>query len=252
MENPLKQHAFAVLVAAAVAGTKIGVGAQNIYYEPSGAFTGEISAEMLQRFCQYVILGHSERRAFFGESMFSRRRDSSKVALAWLVARLKAGNFTLLDCQFMTEHLASLGAIEVSREDYVALLGAALGSGAGSGSGPAAGAADLALPDFGALDRLLDPAVLARYPLREYSWLCEYAAMARDRAPEKNLAFLDRMHAQFASSGAIEPYLITLWSDLGEVDEVAPPHDGPVDARPQQRPPAAAHAWSGDRRGKGW
>ena len=54
-------------------------------------------------------------RAFFGESMFSRKRDASKVALAWLVARLKVGNFTLLDCQFMTEHLASLGAISVPR-----------------------------------------------------------------------------------------------------------------------------------------
>ena len=95
-------------------------------------------------------------RAFFGESMFSRRRDASKVALAWLVARLKAGNFTLLDCQFMTDHLASLGAIDVSREDYVALLGAALGSGAGAGSGAVAGAAALRSPDFGALDRLLE------------------------------------------------------------------------------------------------
>src|SRR4051812_17761871 len=69
-------------------------------------------------------------RAFFGESMFSRMRDASKVALAWLVARLKAGNFTLLDCQFMTEHLASLGAISVRRETYVALLSAALGAAA--------------------------------------------------------------------------------------------------------------------------
>ena len=55
-------------------------------------------------------------RAFFGESMFSRATDASKVALGWLVARLKAGNFTLLDCQFMTEHLASLGAVSVPRE----------------------------------------------------------------------------------------------------------------------------------------
>jgi leucyl/phenylalanyl-tRNA--protein transferase len=54
-------------------------------------------------------------RAFFGESMFSRATDASKVALAWLVARLKVGNFTLLDCQFMTEHLASLGAVSVPR-----------------------------------------------------------------------------------------------------------------------------------------
>src|SRR3954454_2104018 len=77
-------------------------------------------------------------RAFFGESMFSRAPDASKVTLAWLVARLKAGNFTLLDCQFMTEHLASLGAVSVPRETYVALLSAALGGGTAVGV-PAAG-----------------------------------------------------------------------------------------------------------------
>ena len=80
-------------------------------------------------------------RAFFGESMFSRAPDASKVALAWLVARLRTGNFTLLDCQFMTEHLASLGALSVPRETYVALLSAALGGGgaaAGSAAGPGA------------------------------------------------------------------------------------------------------------------
>lgn len=92
--------------------------------------------------------------AFFGESMFSRARDASKVALAWLVARLKAGNFSLLDCQFMTGHLHSLGAVSVPRETYVSLLGAALGSGAAAGSGEAG--ADRPAPDFGALDRLLD------------------------------------------------------------------------------------------------
>ncbi|HEX8414081.1 MAG TPA: leucyl/phenylalanyl-tRNA--protein transferase, partial [Sphingomicrobium sp.] len=48
-------------------------------------------------------------RAFFGESMFSTMTDASKVALAWLIARLRVGGFTLLDCQFMTDHLASLG-----------------------------------------------------------------------------------------------------------------------------------------------
>src|SRR5437764_840534 len=100
-------------------------------------------------------------RAFFGESMFSRERDASKVALAWLVARLQVGNFTLLDCQFMTEHLASLGAISVPRETYVALLSAALG-GASVGSGPtgapveALGRTPAAAPDFLALDRLLE------------------------------------------------------------------------------------------------
>jgi leucyl/phenylalanyl-tRNA---protein transferase len=64
--------------------------------------------------------------AFFGESMFSRATDASKVALAHLVARLRAGGFTLLDCQFITPHLASLGAIEIGRQDYVSLLSAAL------------------------------------------------------------------------------------------------------------------------------
>jgi leucyl/phenylalanyl-tRNA--protein transferase len=101
-------------------------------------------------------------RAFFGESMFSRTRDSSKVALAWLVARLRAGNFTLLDCQFMTDHLASLGAISVPRETYVALLSAALGAGTAGGvsaAGAAVGAPGRTPsgdPDFLALDRLLE------------------------------------------------------------------------------------------------
>ena len=98
-------------------------------------------------------------RAFFGESMFSRMTDASKVALAWLVARLKAGNFTLLDCQFMTEHLASLGAVSVTRETYVALLASALGGGGATGAGARAGAVARvpdAPPDFGALDRLLE------------------------------------------------------------------------------------------------
>ena len=96
-------------------------------------------------------------RAFFGESMFSRATDSSKVALAWLVARLKAGNFSLLDCQFMTDHLASLGAVSVPRATYVALLSAALGGVAAAGGGASGVVAAGALPpDFGALDRLLE------------------------------------------------------------------------------------------------
>jgi leucyl/phenylalanyl-tRNA--protein transferase len=102
-------------------------------------------------------------RAFFGESMFSRRTDASKVALAWLVARLKVGNFSLLDCQFMTEHLASLGAVSIPRETYVALLSAALGGGVAAGvaalvegAGAGAGAGRDAPPDFAALDRLLE------------------------------------------------------------------------------------------------
>ena len=64
--------------------------------------------------------------AFFGESMFSRRRDTSKLALIALVARLNAGGFRLLDIQFVTEHLARLGAIEISRTAYRRMLGEAV------------------------------------------------------------------------------------------------------------------------------
>lgn len=117
--------------------------------------------------------------AFCGESMFSRSRDASKVALAWLVARLKVGGFPLLDCQFMTDHLASLGAIEISQEAYLDELKRVRGyvpssdsairfpigsAGAlfGAGAGRAAGAGVAADGDeasgtvsFGALDALL-------------------------------------------------------------------------------------------------
>ncbi|HUE47070.1 MAG TPA: leucyl/phenylalanyl-tRNA--protein transferase [Aestuariivirgaceae bacterium] len=66
--------------------------------------------------------------AFFGESMFSRRRDASKVALVHLVARLNAGRFRLLDTQFLTDHLKRFGTEEVAREAYHLLLEAALGA----------------------------------------------------------------------------------------------------------------------------
>lgn len=116
-------------------------------------------------------------RAFFGESMFSRSTDASKVALAWLVARLKVGGYTLLDCQFMTAHLASLGAVSVPRRTYVSLLSAALGGGP---AGPGAGAGDVAPvvgvsvaasgggapspPDLLALGRLLEATGAAGAP----------------------------------------------------------------------------------------
>lgn len=68
--------------------------------------------------------------AFFGESMFTRQRDASKVALIYLAARLKFGRFSLLDTQFLTDHLARFGAVEVSREKFQGLLdGALLGAG---------------------------------------------------------------------------------------------------------------------------
>jgi leucyl/phenylalanyl-tRNA--protein transferase len=72
------------------------------------------------------LYGVALRGAFFGESMFHLETDASKVALAHLVARLRAGGFSLLDTQFMTTHLASLGAIEISRAVYHQALEQAL------------------------------------------------------------------------------------------------------------------------------
>jgi leucyl/phenylalanyl-tRNA--protein transferase len=72
------------------------------------------------------LYGVSVGAVFFGESMFSRERDASKVAMVHLVARLIQGGFRLLDCQFMTEHLRSFGAIEIPREAFRALLADAI------------------------------------------------------------------------------------------------------------------------------
>lgn len=93
------------------------------------------------------LYGLALGRAFFGESMVSRATDASKIAMAWLVARLRAGGFTLLDCQFMTDHLASLGAVEVSRADYLSALSSAVSGVIG------AGASSAAAGDFFALER---------------------------------------------------------------------------------------------------
>lgn len=111
------------------------------------------------------LYGVSLGRAFFGESMFSRATDASKVALAHLVARLRVGGFDLLDCQFMTPHLASMGAVELPQADYLerlypsvsgafpAVVGAV--AGAGTVGAAAGGATGAAAGDWGALDRLL-------------------------------------------------------------------------------------------------
>ena len=72
------------------------------------------------------MYGVSLGRAFFGESMFHRARDASKVALVHLVARLITGGFELLDTQYVTEHLRSFGAVEVSRRRYTGLLDKAI------------------------------------------------------------------------------------------------------------------------------
>ncbi|AUC96790.1 leucyl/phenylalanyl-tRNA--protein transferase [Bradyrhizobium sp. SK17] len=72
------------------------------------------------------LYGVSLGRAFFGESMFHTARDASKVALVHLVARLIAGGFELLDTQYVTEHLKTFGAVEISRRRYRTLLDKAI------------------------------------------------------------------------------------------------------------------------------
>jgi leucyl/phenylalanyl-tRNA--protein transferase len=79
------------------------------------------------------LYGVSLGAAFFGESMFHRSRDASKVALVHLVARLRRGGFRLLDTQFVTPHLESLGAIEVPRVKYKGLLEDAVSASADAG-----------------------------------------------------------------------------------------------------------------------
>ena len=112
------------------------------------------------------LYGVTLGRAFFGESMVSRARDASKVALAHLVARLIAGGWKLLDCQFLTPHLASLGAIEIRQAVYLARLYSVLAGGEadgalGAAAGVGAGAAGVSPPsppfaagDWDALDAL--------------------------------------------------------------------------------------------------
>ncbi|WP_420144230.1 leucyl/phenylalanyl-tRNA--protein transferase [Sphingobium sp.] len=124
------------------------------------------------------LYGVALGRAFFGESMVSRRTDASKVAMAWLVARMRVGGFTLLDCQFMTDHLRSLGAIEISQRDYLQLLGAATGGvvlGAGvdgvlaAGSGPPAELAFAPLAGEAATGSPLPPSLIVSGPVSGHS-----------------------------------------------------------------------------------
>mgnify|MGYP002398575143 CR=1 FL=1 len=73
------------------------------------------------------LYGVSFERVFCGESMFSRADNASKVALCWLVALLREAGYALLDCQFMTDHLATMGARELPQKDYLKLVEKARG-----------------------------------------------------------------------------------------------------------------------------
>ena len=86
--------------------------------------------------------------AFFGESMFSRVTNASKIAMVHLVARLRAGGFSLLDCQFITDHLRQFGAREIPRAEYHKLLADALRRPASFYSLPDDGSLLGALPQF--------------------------------------------------------------------------------------------------------
>lgn len=91
------------------------------------------------------LYGVSLGAAFFGESMFSRERDASKVALVHLVARLRAGNYRLLDAQFTTAHLTQFGAIDVDRSVYQELLEEAVAAEADFYRLPGGGTSDVIL-----------------------------------------------------------------------------------------------------------
>ncbi len=89
--------------------TYLGLNAQGYAHSVEVWMDGELAGGVFG-----VALG----AAFFGESMFSRRTDGSKIALSHLVGRLRAGGFQLFDTQFTTDHLKSLGAVDVPRSEY--------------------------------------------------------------------------------------------------------------------------------------
>jgi triosephosphate isomerase len=115
---------FTALMAVAdlLKGTGIGLGAQNLYWEASGAYTGEVSPTMLAEFCQYVIIGHSERRAYFGETD-ATVNHKVKAALAHKLTPVVCVGETL------EENEAGKAAEVVSRQVKEGLKGANIASG---------------------------------------------------------------------------------------------------------------------------
>jgi triosephosphate isomerase (TIM) len=111
-------------VAALLQGTDIGVGAQNMHWEAKGAFTGEVAPAMVAEFCKYVIIGHSERRIYFGETDGTVRK---KTAAAWTLrqAQGNASNLTPIVCvgETLAEYESGRTAEVVSRQIREGLKG---------------------------------------------------------------------------------------------------------------------------------
>ena len=107
-------------VAALLEGTSIGLGAQNMHWEASGAYTGEIAPAMLAEFCKYVIIGHSERRAYFGETDETVNRKIKAARKMGLVPILCVG-------ETLTENESGITSEVVSRQVNKALEGIAEG-----------------------------------------------------------------------------------------------------------------------------
>lgn len=171
LARTLRRGRFAVTCNAAFAAVMEACAAPRTGTEGHGGDGGEswISHRIAASYQRLHELGHAHSiecwqdgslvgglygvgfdRVFCGESMFSRLPDASKVALAWLVAALRRAGAELLDCQFITAHLASLGAVEISQKRYLTLLNAAqrpysgvgVGAGAGDGVGDGEGLAE--------------------------------------------------------------------------------------------------------------
>ncbi len=103
-------------ISAMLAGTGIGVGAQDMHFEAAGAFTGAVSPAMVKEFCQYVILGHSERRAYFGETDSSVNRKVKAALTVGLVPIVCVG-------ETLAENEAGLTAEVVTRQMREGLQG---------------------------------------------------------------------------------------------------------------------------------
>lgn len=111
-------------VAEMLQGSEIGLGAQNLFWEASGAYTGEVSPVMLAEYCQYVIIGHSERRAYFGESDQSVNRKTQAALAHGLIPVVCVG-------ETLEENEAGKTAEVVTRQVRQGLKGLPLASGNG-------------------------------------------------------------------------------------------------------------------------